>query len=37
MPAKKMKARAKRKTGKKRHGLPQTSPQCEKKPSKKKK
>jgi hypothetical protein len=37
MPAKKMKATAKRKPGKKKPGLPQTSPVCEKKPSKKKK
>jgi hypothetical protein len=37
MPAKKMKARAKRKPGKKKPGLPQTSPVCPGKTSKKKK
>jgi|RhiMetdeSRZDD1v2_1073273.scaffolds.fasta_scaffold169265_2 hypothetical protein len=39
MPAKKMKARAKRKPGKKRPGLPQTAPACKppKKTTKKKK
>lgn len=37
MAAKKMKAKATRKPGKKRPGLPHTSPQCAKKPSKKKK
>ena len=38
MPAKKMKATAKRKPGKKRPGLPHTSPQCDPdKASKKKK
>jgi hypothetical protein len=37
MPAKKMKAKAKRKPGKKKPGLPHSGPNCPGKPSKKKK